>query len=357
MQMRWIAPCRASGTSTGVAVCVALLAASSSGYAQGGWTFTTIDDPAAITGTNGTVAQGINDPGQVVGYLSDSTGTHGFSKTGSSFTTLNYPGAPLSTFAEGINNKGDVVGWYNGDVAGYNNPTPGNHGFLYSGGVYTAINDPSATVNTYAQSINNKDQIVGFYENVASTGAQIFHGFLYRGGQYITLDDPSSNSNNIGNGPVFGTVAMGINNKGNIVGYYYFDNSDRAKGFIFSNGSYTTLDDPVGVGGTFALGINNKDEVVGFYYDSLHRQHGFLFSDGNYTTLDDPLGVNGTYATDINDASLIVGYYLGSGINREHGFLASGSTVPEASTWEMMLLGFIGLGFAFRQSRCKMSFA
>jgi hypothetical protein len=113
MQMRWIAPCRASGTSTGVAVCVALLAASSSGYAQGGWTFTTIDDPAAITGTNGTVAQGINDPGQVVGYLSDSTGTHGFSKTGSSFTTLNYPGAPLSSFAEGINNRGDVVGWYN----------------------------------------------------------------------------------------------------------------------------------------------------------------------------------------------------------------------------------------------------
>ena len=117
----------------------------------------------------GTYAQGINDPGQVVGYFYDSTGTHGFSKTGSSFTTLNYPGAPLPTFAEGINNKGDVVGWYTGSVAGYNNPNPGNHGFLYSGGVYTAINDPSATVNTYAQGINNKDQIVGFYENARAT--------------------------------------------------------------------------------------------------------------------------------------------------------------------------------------------
>jgi uncharacterized protein (TIGR03118 family) len=33
------------------------------------------------------------------------------------------------------------------------------------------------------------------------------------------------------------------------------------------------------------------------------------------------------------------------------------TAVPEPSTWAMMLLGFAGLGFAFRQSRRKMSFA
>jgi PEP-CTERM motif len=33
------------------------------------------------------------------------------------------------------------------------------------------------------------------------------------------------------------------------------------------------------------------------------------------------------------------------------------SGVPEPSTWAMMLLGFLGLGFAFRQSRRKVSFA
>ena len=33
------------------------------------------------------------------------------------------------------------------------------------------------------------------------------------------------------------------------------------------------------------------------------------------------------------------------------------SSVPEPSTWAMMLLGFAGLGFAFRQSRRKVSFA
>jgi hypothetical protein len=33
------------------------------------------------------------------------------------------------------------------------------------------------------------------------------------------------------------------------------------------------------------------------------------------------------------------------------------SAVPEPSTWAMMLIGFAGLGFAFRQSRRRVSFA
>jgi PEP-CTERM motif len=31
--------------------------------------------------------------------------------------------------------------------------------------------------------------------------------------------------------------------------------------------------------------------------------------------------------------------------------------VPEPATWGMMLLGFVGLGFAFRQQRRRVSFA
>jgi hypothetical protein len=33
------------------------------------------------------------------------------------------------------------------------------------------------------------------------------------------------------------------------------------------------------------------------------------------------------------------------------------TAVPEPSTWAMMLIGFLGLGVAFRQSRRKVSFA
>jgi hypothetical protein len=38
-------------------------------------------------------------------------------------------------------------------------------------------------------------------------------------------------------------------------------------------------------------------------------------------------------------------------------FYKSVAAVPEPGTWAMMLLGFAGLGFAFRQSRRKVSFA
>jgi probable HAF family extracellular repeat protein len=99
----------------GVALTVALLGASSPLYAQSGRTFTTIDNPAAI-GSTGTFAQGINDPGQVVGYFYDSTGTHGFSKTGSSFTILNYPGAPLSTFADQRGEAAEAISWRGCDL-------------------------------------------------------------------------------------------------------------------------------------------------------------------------------------------------------------------------------------------------
>jgi hypothetical protein len=37
--------------------------------------------------------------------------------------------------------------------------------------------------------------------------------------------------------------------------------------------------------------------------------------------------------------------------------VALGAAVPEPATWAMMLIGFAGLGFAFRQSRRKVSFA
>jgi hypothetical protein len=37
--------------------------------------------------------------------------------------------------------------------------------------------------------------------------------------------------------------------------------------------------------------------------------------------------------------------------------LTTVAAVPEPSTWAMMLIGFAGLGFAFRQSRRRVSMA
>ena len=57
--------------------------------------------------------------------------------------------------------------------------------------------------------------------------------------------------------------------------------------------------------------------------------------------------------------SLFSADVLGQGTAGGTGPIGGGvvAGVPEPATWGMMLLGFVGLGFAFRQSRRKVSFA
>ena len=57
----------------------------------------------------GTYAYGINDSGQIVGVFFDSTiGAHGFLDTGGIFTAINVPGLD-ETDAYGINDSGGVA--------------------------------------------------------------------------------------------------------------------------------------------------------------------------------------------------------------------------------------------------------
>ncbi len=173
---------------------------------------------------------------------------------------------------------------------------------------YTTIDDPWGVSGTYAMSINDNGDVVGYYND----GNGYAHGFLYKGGSYTTLDDPLA--------VVRGTYAMGINDSGEVVGYYY-DGNGYAHGFLYKGGSYTALDDPLevgqsqGGGGTWAYGINNNEEVVGEYWGADGTGYGvitagFLYMDGAYTTLVTPPSnyilwdVNG-----INDSGEVVGLY------------------------------------------------
>src|SRR5262249_9601654 len=97
--------------------------------------------------------------------------------------------AGSALFAFDINTSGDVVGWYA-------NQSAGEHGFLYSGGTYTIVDDDARM--TFPMGINAKGDIVGSF----STGTG-FDAFLYSGGSYTTLKDFGMN-----------TFAEGINNSG-----------------------------------------------------------------------------------------------------------------------------------------------
>jgi probable HAF family extracellular repeat protein len=277
------------------------------------YTYTTLDDPSA---TNGTVAMGINDWGQIVGYYSVvGLSWHGFIYSNGVYTSIDDPfdgpstGNLGGTFAGGINASGQIVGYYNSYL--YYGP---NYGFLETNGVYAPINDPLATLGTVATGINDSGQIVGTYTTNTILSFTSTHGFLLSGGRYFTIDEPSSTGN---------TTVAGINNAGQIIGTYTTGNvftSTSTHGFLFSGGTYITLDDPLATDGTFATGINNAGQIVG-YYMAGGGSHGFLYSDGVYTPIDDPLaGPSGTQPFGINDKGQIVGNYWDSSAH-SHGFL------------------------------------
>ena len=237
--------------------------------------------------SNGTLTSGINGLGQVVGYFSDSNGVHGFLYSGGAYSTLDDPLGINGTSAYAINDAGQVVGAYS---EGGNGTT---HGFLYSNGVYTTFDVPGSEW-TEVYGINNAGEIVGQYQD----GSRHQQGFLYSNGTYTTLEDPSAT--------VSGTLPTGINNTGEVVGFYDDGNGDHA--FLYSGGTYTTIDDPLGKS-TVAYGINDAGQIVGYYTDNNNRNHGFLYSGGGYTTIDSPVtGTLDTFATGINDGGHIVGW-------------------------------------------------
>src|SRR6266540_4169157 len=164
---------------------------------------------------------------------------------------------------------------------------------------FTAIDVPGATV-TVVSGINDRGEVVGWYRTGSSGDPDSAdHGFLLAHGHFTTIDVPGSR----------GTVAEGINNRGEIVGYY-FDQAAAQRGFLLLRGVFTTIEC-----GAFTepRGINDRGDIVGRL-----ENHGFLFSKGKCTTIDFP-GASFSSAFGVNNAGQVVGFY--SDATGRHGFL------------------------------------
>jgi uncharacterized membrane protein len=101
-----------------------------------------------------------------------------------------------------------------------------------------------------------------------------------------------------------GTAALGINNRGEIVGVYL---SDRPHGFIMDRDGCTTLDGP-GAAGTQLHGINDQGQIVGIFEDSGGTLHGLLLDGADATIIEAPGARPHTTAYDINERGQIVGF-------------------------------------------------
>ena len=217
------------------------------------YTFTTFNDPLGTGSTGimlfglpetGTIGLGISaTTGTIVGTYIDSNGIpEGFSFDGTTYTTVTNPLAANGTAIWGVNDSGQMVGTLS-------DSSHNSSSFLDSGGQFTAIAYPSAVI-TYAMGLNDSGQVVGFYE---PTNTFVLAGFLYSNGNYTTINDPLGTT---------ATIADAINNHGQIVGIYT-DSNNTPHGFLLSGGVYTTIDDPLGVNGTIVKGINDSGEIVG----------------------------------------------------------------------------------------------
>jgi len=69
---------------------------------------------------------------------------------------------------------------------------------------------------------------------------------------------------------------------------------------------------------------------------------------GSFSTID-PFGSTAVTANGINDLGQVVGFYTDANGNT----IGFETTIPEPSTWAMMLLGFAGLGFLGYRKACR----
>lgn len=172
----------------------------------------------SVFGSNGpirgsAVPLDINNAGHSVGYLYFAGGYDGFLRDRKGLISpIQVPGAG-STIAQGINNRGDIVGGFG--LSRFDDPSL--HGFLLDrNGRFTTLDAPGA-IRTTAFGINDHGQIVGSFVDV-SGGT---HGFLATDGIFTTIDAPGASS----------TAILGINNAGLFVGQYT-DGTGQIRGFL-----------------------------------------------------------------------------------------------------------------------------
>jgi len=131
-------------------------------YQNGHYSFFTAPGDSPANG--GTATYSVNNQGQIVGYVFNSSGHQsGYIKTGTTYTMLNYPGAS-GTVAYGINNEDVVTGSY--ALGGV------QHGFLWYNGVFTTLDFPGAAA-TYITAVNDNGDLAGLYVDKSGNG----HGF------------------------------------------------------------------------------------------------------------------------------------------------------------------------------------
>ena len=280
-----------------------------------------------------TVANGLNDAGQVVGWSKDASGrTQAFAWSNGVMTGLGFLPGGTTSVANAVNNRGHVAGYSYVSGTAY-------HGFLYASNSMADI----GALGTYSQAraINAMDELTG--SSPPTNFPSENFSFLWKTNRFITISSFSFAAGS------YSCDGYGINDFSQISGSMRINataNTPRFWGYVWedANGNGTTDSDErhmlgsLGVAGTtgstsVAFDINDLGQVVGWtsITNDWYPNHAMLVTPSNGVwkiptngpptsydpalhtnflmrdlgTLDSP--TNNSYAHSINDRSWIVG--------------------------------------------------
>jgi len=228
----------------------------------------------------------------------------------------------------GINDKRAIVGYYGDGTTVANNGyvlVPKNH---YAPDNFTNLAAADKASQTQAIGINNKSvpDIVGFYTDMA-TG--FTHGFLDSNGTQMSLDDPAGLAPNV-KSPAQNLLA--INDFDRAAGFWT-DDDGHLHGFVVQINAQMPAESKFteippthfqGAVATQASAITNQDKVCGFWTDAKGNNHGFFGNPAHRLATFD-VRIKGTTAVSTspfgcNDADEIVGAFTDTA-GAVHGFI------------------------------------
>lgn len=297
-----------------------------------GHSYITGTDGIGSTNIGGFVvwAQGINDLGQVVGtdYSSflDPDGVVSSSRpfiTGPDGVGLTYI-STSSGEAKDINNLGQVVG----NLA---TASTGSSRAFITGPNGTGITDLGTLGGkaSVANGVNNNGQVTGYY----SSSDGLWHAFI--------TDNNGTGIRDLGTLGGDRSEGREINDSGQVVGSSTTEIGGQPHAFVTGPNGAGMIDlGTMGGKTSGSYSINNLGEVVGYAGFGLEcpfcTPDAFLYSHGimvNLTRLDEVLSAGWTriVAVDINDHGQIVGYGMIGEV--QHAFLLSGADEEFFSTY------------------------
>lgn len=187
-------------------------------------------------------------------------------------------------------------------------------GSALAGPVYTystfTVGGALAT-SSIVTGINNAGDVTGYYFDASSHA----NGFLLKADGTLSPIAPGNTFHNV--------EAFGVNNSDTVSGwndYLYNGVNSTYEGFVKPLGG-----NAVYVGGTsspyrvYGYGLNDSGVMVGYYNTAASGSFSYTYNGTAVTTLNDPGTPGDTFAFGINNSGQIVGYYLIGGV--QHGFL------------------------------------